>query len=238
MKILIVRFDAPLMAFGGPSVDALRVDRPFPCASMLTGLIGNALGWDHSYGERLNRVQERLRYAARIDRPGKLVVDYQTVDLGQDFMTDTGWTTWGRAERRGGTAGGKTHIRYRHYRAGAIVTAAVTLVPENEDPPLEAVASALRTPERPLFIGRKSCIPSAPVFVGTAEGQSLLTVLRRVPSCAHPLRVAAQWPADEGVLPGSQEILIVECRDWNNQIHVGETRVCQGMIDLEEPEHV
>ena len=44
---LILRFDAPLMSFGGPMVDHNGVVQDFPPTSLLTGLIGNALGYEH-----------------------------------------------------------------------------------------------------------------------------------------------------------------------------------------------
>ena len=37
---LVLRFDAPLMAFGSVAVDQVGPVRDFPAASMLTGLIG------------------------------------------------------------------------------------------------------------------------------------------------------------------------------------------------------
>jgi CRISPR system Cascade subunit CasD len=207
---------------------------------MIAGLLGNALGWDHSEGERFNRLQDRIQYAARIDRKGTLIVDFQTVDLGQDHMMDTGWTTWGRPERRGGLSGDKTHIRYRHYRAGAIVTAVVTLQPEADDPSLRSVEYFLRQPERPLFIGRKCCIPASPIYRGSMEGPTLLAMLSRIPPPpdVKETRMFAQWPAEEEALPESREILSVEHRDWINQIHVGESRVRQGWIDLVETSDV
>ena len=45
MEHLILRLEAPLMAFGGETIDNLGVVRRFPSASMLTGLLANALGW-------------------------------------------------------------------------------------------------------------------------------------------------------------------------------------------------
>ena len=42
---LILNLEAPLMAFGGETIDNIGVTRRFPSASMLTGLIANALGW-------------------------------------------------------------------------------------------------------------------------------------------------------------------------------------------------
>ena len=42
---LILNLESPLMAFGGETIDNYGVIRPFPAASMLTGLLANALGW-------------------------------------------------------------------------------------------------------------------------------------------------------------------------------------------------
>ena len=45
MRHLIMRLESPLMAFGGEAIDNLGVIRSFPAASMLTGMLANALGW-------------------------------------------------------------------------------------------------------------------------------------------------------------------------------------------------
>ena len=71
MDVLILRFDAPLMSFGAPIVDNQGEIQPYPALSMMTGLLGNALGFDHSEFDRLERLQERLRYASRQDRRGR-----------------------------------------------------------------------------------------------------------------------------------------------------------------------
>jgi CRISPR-associated protein (Cas_Cas5) len=53
---------------GGLVVDHFGVVRLFPAASMLTGLCANALGWHHEDTDRLTRLQQRVRFAARLDR--------------------------------------------------------------------------------------------------------------------------------------------------------------------------
>ena len=68
MKHLILALESPLMAFGGETIDNLGVIRWFPSASMLTGLLANALGWRRIERERHQRLQDRLVFAARIDR--------------------------------------------------------------------------------------------------------------------------------------------------------------------------
>lgn len=235
MDALVLRLEAPLMSFGGPMVDNYGVVQKFPAISLLTGLIANAFGVDHREAESLNRLQDRIRFASRLDRPGEPIVDYQTVDLGQEHLQGTGWTTWGEPEERGGgSAKETTHIRYRHYRADAAMTVVLALDPADEQPDLDEVRIALASPARPLFIGRKACIPSTPILAGRITAASLLEALRRVPMVPmSPItRPDAQWPVDEEALPGSRIVSVTDERDWANQIHSGERFVRQGEIEL------
>ena len=82
---LILNLEAPLMAFGGETIDNLGVIRWFPAASMLTGLLANALGWRRVEAEEHQQLQDRLVFAARIDREphgGVRLTDFQTAQLG------------------------------------------------------------------------------------------------------------------------------------------------------------
>ena len=42
---LVLRLEAPLLAFGGVAIDQVGVTRDYPAASMLTGLLASALGY-------------------------------------------------------------------------------------------------------------------------------------------------------------------------------------------------
>lgn len=112
MDCLLLRLDAPLMSFGAVTVDQINPTWRFPARSMLVGLLGNALGWDHRDTGRLQALQARLRFAARWDAEPELLTEYQTVDLGQDFMMDTGWTTRGSAKTAKGAPPppARTHV--------------------------------------------------------------------------------------------------------------------------------
>ena len=89
------------MSFGGEAIDNFGVVRDLPAASMLTGLIANALGWRRDDARPLDRLQDRLVFAVRIDRPGSRMQDFQTAKLEKN---DRGWTTRhapeGRRRRR------------------------------------------------------------------------------------------------------------------------------------------
>lgn len=234
-----MRLDAPLISFGGVRVDSSNITGAFPLRSMIVGLLANALGYDHHEHERLTSLQQRLRLAARQDRPGHRVVDYQTVDLGQDFLQQ-GWTTRGRIEaRKGGEASGGTHIRTRHYLADALYTVAIALVPPDSPPSLDQLEVALREPERPLFLGRKPCLPSSPLLLQRAEAPSLREALRLAPVARRGRQqglregLLAWWPAEEEATPTSRLVPVFEDRDWQNQIHAGRHFVREGQLSLE-----
>ena len=238
---LLLRFDAPLVSFGGPIVDNHGVIQEHPPLSLLTGMLGNALGYEHCDASRLQQLQSRLRYAVRCDCAGKRIVDFQTADLGQRFLIDAGWTTGGhREDRAGGTAKEGTHIRYRHYLADSIFTVAVTLVPPETDPTVEEVEQALSRPSRPLFIGRKCCIPSGPLLIRRTLADTLFSAIASEPRLA-PTRAGlgneplqAWWPMEEETDAESRLVPVTDERDWANQIHTGRRLVHHGRVSPPE----
>ncbi|MFN4005635.1 MAG: type I-E CRISPR-associated protein Cas5/CasD [Hylemonella sp.] len=235
MDVLLLRLDAPLMSFGAVVVDQNHPVWRFPGVAMLTGLLGNALGWDHCDTDRLQSLQDRLRFAARWDAEPELLTDYQTVDLGQDFMIGTGWTTRGRREDRGkGAATTGTHIRYRDHWANGVVTIALALDGEGE-PSLAALEQALRFPARPLFLGRKPCLPAGPLLLGRRRAEGVRAALAAEPLAdvgprRRPGRIPALWPLDEA--QGAQVEERYAPRDWRNNIHRGTERHAMGFLEV------
>ena len=242
-EMLILKFDAPLMSFGASAVDEHGLTQDHPPLSLLTGMIGNALGYDHRDAEKLQSLQSRIRYAVRQDHPGQRMVDFHTVDLGQGFMAQPGWTTRGAPEgRKGGTAREGTHVRYREYLADAVYLVALTLNPPAGDPDVAAIECALRVPKRPLFIGRKAYLPATPILQGRTRAESLRQALREWPfSERHgsPIpsldAIAAWWPFEEG--GGGAVLAVTDERDWANQIHGGERLVRHGPLEVASEDH-
>jgi CRISPR system Cascade subunit CasD len=234
---LILRLDAPLMSFGGETIDNFGVVRDFPAASMLTGLIANALGWRRGDTDKLDRLQNRLVFAVRIDRPGTRMQDFQTAKLEK---SDRGWTTRHAPEgRRGGDATyDSPHLRFRDYNADALVCVAVRLKPADEEPTLDAIAKALDQPARPLFLGRKPCLPATRILAGTIEATSVLQALQSAPRLAADLpgerNARVFWPRDEGALdPGSsRNLAVTDRRNWRSGVHGGSRRIVEGEIAL------
>lgn len=249
MTALILHLQAPLMSFGGPQIDQIGPTGRFPTLSQIAGLLANALGYDHRNWDRTQVLQDRLRIASALVREGRELPDYQTVDLGQEHLRNPGWTTSGRTEHRdGGNARFGTHIRYRRYRADSNVLSAIALTPADEAPTLTDLRVALDRPARPLFLGRKPCLPATPVLVGLIEAVDCLAdAIARVP-VAFPNRWAEierggsspepeiEIPVtDERTLPDnerSQIQRVVDWRDWRNRLHGGERVVLRRRIKL------
>lgn len=256
MKHLIVNLESPMVAFGGETIDNLGVIRRFPSASMLTGLFANALGWRRVERQKHQDLQDRLVFATRIEREpagGVSMTDYQTVKMGDTIDIPlggwtVGWTTRGMPERRAGALGARgsgpfTHIRYRDYFADMRVCIALRLRDEVDTAPtLEELAYALREPKRPLFIGRKPCLPSAPLFGDFGEGDTCLAALLDIPLAdpeEAPQSVSMQWPDGEGEeidadnkeVSISRSYMLTDERNWVSGLHGGGRPVHEGSVD-------
>jgi len=229
---LLLRFEAPLMAFGGVLVDHRGFTGDHPGRSLVAGLLANAMGWDHADQDRIQALQDRLRLASRCDRAGERLVDFHTVDLGQDFLLQ-GWTTRGAAEgRSGGSAREGTHIRERHYHADRVQTLAIGL-DGSGDPDLDDLDRALQAPARPLFLGRKACLPSRPLRLARISAASAIAALQGAPRHPHadPGLLSAWWPHDEAGPEPSRLEPVYDERDWHNQVHTGRRLIRAGIID-------
>jgi CRISPR system Cascade subunit CasD len=226
---LLIRLSSPLIAFGGETIDNLGVIRDFPALSMVTGLIANALGWDRGDDLLHNRLQMRLRMGARLEAPGSRLTDFQTAQLGAD---DKAWTTRGTVEeRRGGAASyDSPHLRFRDYHADLTALLAVRLQPSDEAPTLDDVAHALDRPQRPLFIGRKPCLPVGRMVAGWVEADSVLQALQLAPFAGAGSGLRAQWPDGEGQLPGDRSLDLCDERNWTSGLHGGWRPVREGLI--------
>ncbi len=238
---LVLTLEAPLMAFGGVTVDNYGTIRDFPAASMLTGLIANALGLRREDRQAHQRLQDRLVFAARHERMPTYLRDYQTAKI---YENDKGWTIRGVPEGREKSPSYKsrdehgkflTHQRYRDYHADAALTVVLRLEPADEAPTLDDLADALLRPARPLFIGRKPCLPSCPLIApdpaaSFIETQTVGEALETIPRHSEDA-LRALWPAGEGGTTRTDRALdLADERNWSSGLHGGTRRVCEGTI--------
>lgn len=225
MHVLVLHIEAPLVAFGDVMVDNLGRIGEVPSLSAMTGLLGNALGFDRTERAALARLQERLRFACRIDARGPRLTDMQTAKLAQK---DLWWTTRGVFSRDGGAATyNSPHIRLRDFDTDARLAVVCALDPADEPPTVADVASALERPARPLFVGRKPCLPSRPMLGGVVEAKTLLDALCQVPWSSGqvdrepPERLLVRLPADEASPIPLRRVQHADRRDWQAGPHMG-----------------
>lgn len=233
---LVLRLEAPLLAFGGVTIDQIGITRDFPAASMLTGLLANALGWLRTEWQAHQALQDRLIFAVRRDRENStgVLTDTQNARLEKN---DRGWTTYGTPEGRAGASYSSPHRRLRDYHTDACVTVVLRLESATGAPDLDAIAAALDRPARPLFLGRKPCLPSRPLSAGEVIAPRAYEALQSIPAvdeALHSLR--ALWPEREGPTEGHQVSRIValpDLRNWKTGLHGGTRLVVEGTVEAE-----
>lgn len=231
MRFLVLTLQAPAMSFSGPVIDGFGNTARLPKLSAICGLLANAIGLDRADVTRLEALQGQIVYAAREDVRGQEMTDFQTARIAKD---DKGWTHSGIEERSGGpnTYNNPT-ILHRPYLADHAVTVVVGLKAGMFA--LDQLIAAVDTPARPLFLGRKSFLPAAPLLNRERpieiEAENALAALRMVPALAGDRSMMAIWPADCGDDGG----LVVDCfdiRDFRANRHSGMRKQKEGRISV------
>ncbi len=227
MRWMFLRFEAPLASFGGEAIDAHGIIRDFPARSMVTGLFANALGWTRRMRFEHQGLQERIVFGAVHDsNPATArMIDYQTAQLGAG---DKAWSTRGYPIGRAGGSGTYkgAHQRWRHYHSDLRMSMVVRFVPEYLEPTMDTLAAALVRPARPLFIGRKACLPTGIFFHRWIETDDICDALRGVIPAGK--QCEAQWSISERA---QESTSITDERDWMSGLHGGGRLVCRGRLD-------
>lgn len=160
MSVVVLRLAAPLQSWGSSSRFVRRTTNTEPTKSGILGLVAAAHGIRRS--DPLESLLN-LRFAVRVDQPGQLLRDFQTAQR--------------RHRDRNGTLSWRSMpLSQRYYIADAVYLAVL----EGEDELVRGIDEALRRPEFPLFLGRRSCPPAGPIALGVRDWD-LDTALREEP---------------------------------------------------------
>lgn len=166
---LALRLEGPLQAWGFDSQFNRRNTGLMPTKSAIAGMCCAASGYARGSTEETNFLAEfrktkmtAVAIPRKTNEKKELLVrrlqDYHTV---QDTITAKG-------DKK------KCHITRRQY----LNDAAFGVILEGESDFLSQIATALRNPVWGIWLGRKACIPSAPVFVGLkSTEEEALTLL-------------------------------------------------------------
>lgn len=148
MATLLLRLQGPMQAWGTTSRFDERDTQLEPSKSGVLGLVCAALGRDRS--EPVQDLADLLM-GVRVDREGIPMRDYQTA-------TGVVIASNGKADM------GRTVVSPRFYLSDAVFLVGL----EGESGLLKCIHTALRQPFWPLALGRKSFVPSAPVYLPDA----------------------------------------------------------------------
>lgn len=149
--ILLLCLDAPLQSWGLRARWDVRDSGTEPSKSAVIGLLGAALGYPVG-DARLADLDRVLRMGVRVERPGSKMIDFQTVS-GVMRTADGGV--------KGKPDDPNTVVSPRTYVQDAVFLVAL----EGPRSTLEECAAALDNPRWPVYLGRKACVPSRPVFL-------------------------------------------------------------------------
>ena len=230
MRWMILRFHAPMASFGGVSIDSHGVTREFPGKSLLVGLFANALGWTRSMACKHQELQERIIFGViyENDTEHHLITDYQTVKLR---FNDKSWSTRGQPVGRDG--GRNTYVgahqRWRQYLNDIRFISVVRLNDPEVYPTIDELADAIQFPARPLFIGRKSCLPSAPIFRDWVHAPNVLDALCSTIETKNSKR-KGMWSASSSATYVEKSMTVADERNWVTGLHGGSRQICVGHL--------
>jgi CRISPR system Cascade subunit CasD len=155
VSILFLRLAGVLQSWGDSSRWSVRRTRPEPTKSGVIGILAAAKGWgrDAVADREVARLGRELQMAVRVDRPGAVLRDYQTVVGGVLSAT-------GKIKINAATRAPETVVSERYYLSDACFLVALSGPPGT----LAELVVALRDPVWPPYLGRRSCPPSAPLW--------------------------------------------------------------------------
>jgi len=172
--LLLLRLEGPLQSWGSRSRWDVRDTQPEPTKSGIIGLLGCALGYERG-DPRLEELDAALRLGVRVEHPGRILEDFQTIT---DFLP----TAAGEFKVSGGTKSAAALRADPNVRPATILSprfyledAAFLAVLEGPVDVLVRCTEALRRPQWTLFLGRKACIPTRPILEGLTEKYDTLT---------------------------------------------------------------
>jgi CRISPR system Cascade subunit CasD len=153
MSTLLLKLSGPLQSWGAESKFTVRQTRHEPSKSGVLGLLAAAQG-----RRRTDPIEDlaAINFGVRIDQPGRLLRDFHTAHNAE---------------------GQAMPLSYRYYLNDAIFLVGL----EADEAFLQTLVDALREPTFPVYLGRRSCPPSAPLVLDVLDGQDLSNALRSVP---------------------------------------------------------
>ncbi|MGN1189872.1 MAG: type I-E CRISPR-associated protein Cas5/CasD [Candidatus Ornithospirochaeta sp.] len=171
MRYLALWFEAPLQSWGVESKFSLRNTFEFPTKSGIAGIILSSLGRGGEEREFLSHFssfnETAISFVPKEEKEhlSQVLTDFQVVGNGYD-ESDPWELNMIPKKRDGGKAvRGGAKLTFRHY----LQDAHFGVIQEVDEVLADEISSGLSNPIWPLYLGRRCCIPSFPIFQGLFE---------------------------------------------------------------------
>lgn len=157
---LVFQLYGALASWGDIAVGEHRPSLGHPTKSAITGLLAAALGIDRSDDEKHLQLSQQYGIAVCVRAPGELLRDYHTVQVpgGKREYASR------RDELMLDKLNLNTILSQRDYRTDALYQVAVWCREDSSPYTLNSLREALLEPHFTLYLGRKSCPVSLPLF--------------------------------------------------------------------------
>lgn len=206
---LLLRLDGALQSWGERAKWGVRDSAPEPTKSGVIGLVACALGW--AADEQLRHLSDSTVMGVRCDSVGQRITDYHTI--GGGYATPALLDNQGKPKK---TPKGAPHTEqsWRDYLCDASFLVAL----RSDDEALVAqMAAAVQDPVWPIYLGRKACHPSVPVYVTVGMFDSFEAAFKSQPLYKEdvreknqpemkPVRIVIESDTGEGVMRRDQFI--------------------------------
>lgn len=176
MEYLIFQLQAPISAWGDTAVGEYRPTANYPSESALIGLLGAALGLDRAEEQRHQSLATELRFAIGVQSSGRLLRDYHTAQVPGRVQLKNRPHRTRRDELCIPKEDLNTILSTRDYRQDMACLIAIQTTPE-ATLQLSDLAQAIQQPKFVLYLGRKSCPPSVPLWPQILEAANALQAM-------------------------------------------------------------
>ncbi|KKN25413.1 hypothetical protein LCGC14_0885030 [marine sediment metagenome] len=158
IPLLHLRLEGPMQSWGTRGRWNVRDTAMEPTKSGIIGLIACAMGCKRN-DPQLEELSQKLTIGVRVEKPGKIEVDYHTVSrwqyINNRLTISPLKTAEGKYDKRK-----TTELIYKSYIQDSSFLVLVA-GPLNL---LKKIEGAFQDPKWPVYLGRKSCPPIRPVL--------------------------------------------------------------------------
>ena len=172
MATLLLRLAAPMQAWGDESKYDIRQTWREPSKSGVIGLLAAALGLRRD-SEEIPILSAALRMGVRVEMPGRVIQDFHTA-LAPKYTAkhDIRYEQDGSVMRENAP-----YVTERYYLCDACFLVGLESA---DDSLLHRLETALASPCFPLYLGRRACPPTLPLYLGI-KNLSLTEALKQEP---------------------------------------------------------